>query len=162
VSLAFNGNDLASAPAIQRICHECGLYNMMTVLQSPQEDQLQDTFITGNRRCIGHILGTQQFQEAWRSYGSLEYNNGITSDHRGLFVDFDPVTLFAGQLKSQFNTISRGFTSKNDRKVPLYMDKLEKNWVEHNISGAFTKSNRKTVRQTAKSYEDDTTPSTGT
>jgi hypothetical protein len=134
ILLTFDGNDLASSPAVERIRHECGLYDIMLVPGGDTNAQLQDTFIRGNRRRIDHILGLQRFQEARRRYGALEYNNGLFLDHRGLFVDFDPAILFAGQVKSQFNTTTRGFTSKNDRKVQLYMDKVEKYWIDHKIS----------------------------
>ena len=51
-----------------------------------------------------------------------------------MFIDFDAKMLFTGQMKGKFNVTMRGFTSKNEKKVQKYMDKLEKHWREHQIS----------------------------
>ena len=88
----------------------------------------------GKQQCIDHVLGSQQFMDARWHFGALEFNNGIVSDHRGLFIDFEPKIVFTGQMKGNFNVTMRGFTSKNDKKVQKYMDKLEEYWKDHKIS----------------------------
>ena len=63
----------------------------------------------------------------------LEYNDGIISDHRGLYVNFDPNVLFGGNVADPVSAASRGFTSKNEKRVSAYLDHLEKYLLDHNI-----------------------------
>lgn len=42
--------------------------------------------------------------------GALEYNDGIVSDHRGLYVDLDSAILFGGATDDPVAASSRGFT----------------------------------------------------
>jgi hypothetical protein len=54
----------------------------------------------------------QQIQTSVHQSGALEYNDGIVSDHRGLYVDLDPVILFGGMTDDPMSASSHGFTSK--------------------------------------------------
>jgi hypothetical protein len=47
------------------------------------------------------MLGTARVHSSIRRSGALEYNDGIVSDHRGLYVDLDPMILFGGILMIQ-------------------------------------------------------------
>jgi hypothetical protein len=62
----------------------------MTIPESEGMTQLQDTYRQGKNRRIDFMLGTQAFIDARTQYGALAYNDGIISDHRGLYCDFDP------------------------------------------------------------------------
>jgi hypothetical protein len=66
-------------------------------------------------------------------FGALEYNDGVVSDHRGLYVDFDPTDLFGGNVHDPTAASTRGFTSKNEKKVAEYLDKLEIYLLEHKV-----------------------------
>jgi hypothetical protein len=68
-----------------------------------------------------------------QQFGALEYNDGIISDHRGLYVDFDPNVLFGGNVANPVSTASQGFTSKNEKYVSAYLDHLKKYLLDHNI-----------------------------
>jgi predicted transcriptional regulator with HTH domain len=68
-----------------------------------------------------------------RCQGALEYNNGIISDHRRLFVDLDPVQLFGGNTHDPVAMSSQGFTSKNEKKVTQYLNNLEMYLKEHKV-----------------------------
>ena len=127
--------------AIQRIVHKCGLYDMLAIPGGDTDAQLRDTFMRGKQERIDHVLGSQWFVDARWRFGALEFNNGIVSDHRGLFIDFELKILFAGQMKGNFNVTTRGLTSKNDKKVQKYMDKLEEYWKDHKISGRVQRLN---------------------
>ena len=61
------------------------------------------------------------------------YNDGIISDHRGMFIDFDPAYLFGGSILDPVASASRGFTSKNDKKAKKYLDSLEKYFMDHKV-----------------------------
>jgi hypothetical protein len=76
------------------------------------------------------------------------------SDHRGLFLDFDPHLLFGGNASDPVSLSSRGFTSKNDKKVTEYVNSLERYWLDHcipdriqRLSLAAPNITRKTLRQ---------------
>jgi hypothetical protein len=58
------------------------------------------------------MLGMQQIQTSVCQSGALEYNDGIVSDHQGLYVDLDPVILFGGMTDDPVSASSHGFTSK--------------------------------------------------
>jgi hypothetical protein len=63
----------------------------------------------------------------------LEYNDGIVSDHRGMYVDLDAASLFGGATDDQVAASSQGFTSKNEKKTKKYLDELDKYFVDHKI-----------------------------
>jgi hypothetical protein len=65
------------------------------------------------------MLGTQRIQTSVCGCGSLEYNDGIVLDHRGLYVDLDPVSIFGGMTDDPVSASSRGFTSKNEKKTEV-------------------------------------------
>ena len=108
VLLAFDGNDIIQSMAIQRNGHECGLYDMLAIPGGDTDTQLRDTFVRGKQQRINHVLGSQWFVDAQRHLGALEFNNGIVSDHRGLFINFELKILFVGQMKGNFNVTTRG------------------------------------------------------
>jgi hypothetical protein len=47
------------------------------------------------------MLGTQDVHSSIRRSGELEYNDGIVFDHRGLYVDLDPMILLVETLTIQ-------------------------------------------------------------
>jgi hypothetical protein len=79
------------------------------------------------------MLGAQHVHSSIRCSGALEYNDGIVSDHRGLYVDLDPKTLFGGNTDDPVAASSRGFTSKNEKKTKAYLDHLDKYFLDHKI-----------------------------
>jgi hypothetical protein len=63
----------------------------------------------------------------------LEYNDDIVSDHRGLYVDLDPVSIFGGMTDDPVSASSCGFTSKNEKKTEKYLNELKKYFKDHKI-----------------------------
>ena len=52
---------------ILKLIHDCGLYNLLDILELDIENQLQDTFWHGNNQCIDYMLGTQcPWDSIWR------------------------------------------------------------------------------------------------
>jgi hypothetical protein len=47
------------------------------------------------------MFGTQWIQMCVQQQGALEYNDGIVSDHRGMYVDLDAASLFGGATDDQ-------------------------------------------------------------
>jgi hypothetical protein len=93
-----------------------------------------NTFRRGANRRIDFISGTKYVLQSVHHRGALAYNNGIVLDHWGLFVDFDPTILFGGTVANPVSMSSRGFTSKNAKKVTKYVDSLEQYWIDHKIT----------------------------
>ena len=79
------------------------------------------------------MLGSQRVRDCVLRCGALEYNNGIVSDHRGLYVDLDSSRLFGGSVHDPVAAASRGFSSKNEKKVRDYLDYLEKYIQDHKV-----------------------------
>ncbi len=63
----------------------------------------------------------------------MEYNDDIVLDHRGLYVDLDPVSIFGGMTDDPVSASSCGFTSKNEKKTEKYLNELEKYFKDHKI-----------------------------
>ena len=66
-------------------------------------------------------------------------------------MDFDPTTLFGGSVTDPVSLSSRGFTSKNAKKVTRYVDALEQYWLDHQIAEHTTclKAEAKTLSRQA-------------
>lgn len=118
---------------ISRLMRECALVDLLDIPNLEAADQLHDTYRHGNNRRIDFMLGTQHVQTCIRRRGALEYNDGIVSDHRGLYVDLDPVMLFGGNPDDPVALSSRGFTSKNAKKCKEYLDQLDRYFIDHKI-----------------------------
>jgi hypothetical protein len=91
------------------LIHDCGLYDLLDLPDTDASAQLLDTFRCGANQRIDFILGTEHALQSVHRRGALAYNDGIVSDHRGLFVDFDPTTLFGGSFTNPVSLSSRGF-----------------------------------------------------
>jgi hypothetical protein len=74
------------------------------------------------------MLGTQHVHSSIRCSGALEYNDGIVSDHQGLYVNLDPKTLFGGNTDDPVAA-----SSKNEKKTKAYLDCLDKYFLDHKI-----------------------------
>lgn len=97
------------------------------------EQKLQDTYRRGDKRRIDFMLGTSWIRICVQRRGALEYNDGIVSDHRGLYVDLDAAVVFGGATDDQVAASSRGFTSKNEKKTRKYLDAIDKCFIDHKI-----------------------------
>jgi hypothetical protein len=96
---------------------ECNLVDLHNIPGMEPEQQLQDTYQRGNKRQIDFMFGTPWIQTCVQRRGALEYNDGIVSDHHGMYVDLDAASLFGGATDDQVAASSRGFTSKNEKKT---------------------------------------------
>ncbi len=78
-------------------------------------------------------MATACLRDCVQWFGALEYNDGIISDHHGLYVTFDPNVLFRGNVANPVSTATWGFTSENEKHVSTYLDHLKKYLLDHNI-----------------------------
>jgi hypothetical protein len=79
------------------------------------------------------MLGTPKIRECVQRWGALEYNDGIMSNHCGMFIDLNAASLFGGATDDHVTASSRGFTSKNEKKVKKYLNHLDKYFIDHKI-----------------------------
>jgi hypothetical protein len=118
---------------IAKLMRECNLVDLHDIPEMEPEQQLQDTYRQGDKRWIDFMLGTPWIQTCVQRQGALEYNDGIVSDHCGMYVNLDAVSLFGGATDDQVAASSRGFTSKNEKKTKKYLDELDKYFLDHKI-----------------------------
>jgi exonuclease III len=118
IMLNLDANEIMGkeTQGISKLMRECGLVNLLDIPGTGPEGQLQDTYRQGTSPRIDFMLGTARVHSSIRRSGALEYNDGIVSDHRGLYVDLDPMLLFGGNTDDPVAASSRGFTSKKERK----------------------------------------------
>jgi hypothetical protein len=124
---------------IAKLMRECGLVDLLDAPELDPDDQLMDTYRRGTNRRINYMLGTPRVHSSVRRRGALEYNDGIISDHRGLYVDLDPTVLFGGNTDDPVAASSRGFTSKNAKKTEAYLNHLEKYFEDHKLCSRINK-----------------------
>jgi len=118
---------------ISKLVRDCRLYDLLDLPDVAADEQLRDTYRRGSNRRIDYMFGSQRAKDSIRRRGALAYNDGIISDHRGLFLDLDPMVLFGGNVHDPVSPTTRGFTSKNEKKVKKYLEKLEKYLTEHKV-----------------------------
>jgi hypothetical protein len=81
---------------ISKLMSDCNLSDLHDIPGMDLDQQLQDTYRRGNKRRINFMLGTPKIRECVQCQGALEYNDGIVSDHRGMFIDLNVASLFGG------------------------------------------------------------------
>jgi hypothetical protein len=86
---------------ITKLMRECNRVNLYDIPKMEPEQQLQDTYQQGDKQWIDFMLGTPWIQICKQHQGALEYNDGIVSDHHGMYVDLDAVSLFGGSTNDQ-------------------------------------------------------------
>jgi endonuclease/exonuclease/phosphatase family metal-dependent hydrolase len=78
------------AIGIAKLIRDCHLYNIMDIPDQDPNNQLKDTYHWGSNHRIDYVLATAHLRNCVQQFSVLEYNDGIISDHRGLYVNFDP------------------------------------------------------------------------
>jgi hypothetical protein len=112
---------------------ECDLMHLFDIPELKFDQQLKDTYRRGKNRWIDFMLGMHKVKSCVKRRVALENNDGIVSDHRGLYIDLDPATLFGGTTDDPVAASSHGFTSKNEKKTEAYLNQLDKYFVDHKI-----------------------------
>lgn len=90
-----------------------------------------------NTRRIDYILETSKLVTHVKQCGYLEFYNGIMSDHRGLFVDFDNHLFYTenAPLLQQPRVIT---TTTHYKHRIAYKQYIHKQFTQHNIYGQST------------------------
>jgi hypothetical protein len=105
----------------------------MDIPDQDPDNQLKDTYHQDSNCHVDYVLAMAHLRDCVQRFSALEYNDGITSDHRGLYVNFDPNVLFGGNVANPVSAASQVFTSKNEKHMSAHLDHLEKYLHDHNI-----------------------------
>jgi len=71
------------------IRHLLDATGLVDVLAQINDSEIPSTYINAKKRCIDFMLMTPRAAAAVEKMGMLSFNDGILTDHRGIFVDFD-------------------------------------------------------------------------
>ena len=98
-------------------------------------DPAPSTYIGSNNRRIDYMLGCHRVTEAISRQGSLAYNKGPQSDHRGLFVDLDLERLLGTNLmNSMEHPSTRRLNSGNPAMVASYLEGMRGYYKDHRMA----------------------------
>ena len=99
------------------------------------------TYIGSDTRRIDHMLGCPKVYSALAASGSLSYLEGPQSDHRGLFVDLDPLQILQTTTSQTISTPNaRLLKSGNPEHVEAYQTAMNDYYTEHSMMEGLTKS----------------------
>ena len=90
------------------------------------------TYILGSER-LDYVLATPRILTSIKQTGILPYGEGIHSDHRGIFVDFDTSILFGSQPVQLPAQKVKGIKSKNSKTRRKYIFHLDKYLNDHKV-----------------------------
>ena len=116
-------------PDLQRLQTECDLHDLHQTNPAPS------TYIGSESRRIDHMFGCSLLFQAVTRAASLSYLDGPQSDHRGLYVDVDPITLLGHPLIKQElgPPNSRSLKSENPELVAEYHKAMHRYYDDHNM-----------------------------
>lgn len=122
---------------IAHLANTCGLTDLFG--NKLGNTQIPSTYKRGNRR-LDFALITPTILPAVRNagYDPFDYR-GISSDHRGLYIDIALETILGDRLKPLQPISHRDFTANNPRAVLTYVNKKYDGLCHHNIHERLTK-----------------------
>jgi hypothetical protein len=131
IILSLDANEILGQEKMHGIGHlldECTL----TDLHGLGPSVPPATYKYGTDRRIDFMLGSPNVANCIRSAGFLEYDNGIFSKHRGLFIDVDFNELM-GSVDNITPAPARRLNSENQVSVDRYLEALKKYFDDHQI-----------------------------
>jgi hypothetical protein len=102
-------------PDFHSMIKETGLVDLM---EHKLGTNLPETYIRGTKR-VDHAYGSKRLTGTVERAGYLAYNDGIITDHRGFFLDFNGKALF-GPDQTIDNREGRLLTTTNKRGATQY------------------------------------------
>ena len=132
VLLSLDANEVTGQEThdgLSSVIESCTLYD----LHSFQPSQPPATYKYGTNRRIDYMLGSASgVRDCVRQAGFLEYDNGVFSKHRGMFVDLDFDALM-GPVDTIAPIQSRGIRSDDQPSVDRYLAAFRSYADDHNI-----------------------------
>jgi hypothetical protein len=98
-------------------------------------DPANSTYIGSPNRRIDYIFGSKEVTNHCPQTGTLSYTEGPQSDHRGLYIDIDPISMFGSAVESPpiTSSITRALKSGNPESVECYNKEMMKYYKSHNM-----------------------------
>ena len=115
---------------ISHLAASCNLCDIIATKHP--ETKTTATYARGTKR-IDFILISTTLVSKVKESGLLAFYDGIESDHRGMYVDFDTTLLFQDSTPHLYTQPSRKLSSKMPKAVNTYKTSLWKQLEAHNI-----------------------------
>ena len=128
IILCMDANADLLEPALQKMLSTTGLIDLVA---HQLGSCLPETYVRG-KRTIDHIFGTPHIATAVRGAGFLAYNDGIVSDHRGIFLDLCRKTLFGARQNIEERE-ARRLTTSNKRGAAQYRQSASNSIIMNNL-----------------------------
>jgi hypothetical protein len=133
----FNESFGSDPDALSFIAGELLLVNLGP---SRHSSQVPATYARGSK-CLDYALGSSRIRDAMLAMGYEPFNARLSSDHRGLFLDFDTAKLFGSPTPDLATPTRRMLKSNNAHQVRAYIDHMYHLLLVHN---AFDRGDRLT------------------
>ena len=131
ILLMLDANDsMEHASSLSKLASEFGLIDLHTHKWGLEGEP--STYKRGTKR-IDYILGTEEVAQHLRVAGIEAFDDGVKSDHRGLFVDIDMKGLLGCNKSNVGKSTKRHINSKDPELVKNYRKHLLKYWEEHKV-----------------------------
>ena len=98
-----------------------------------RQHQPQATYQHAKNRRIDFIFTTPKAMEAVTAAGTLAFNDGIQSDHRGLYIDLDTRKLLHGYINQLQSPEQRFLKTKDEKQTNKYIQVITDYMEQHNV-----------------------------
>ena len=124
IILTIDGNETfsSSSGGIAKVCKACKLFDPL--YQTYDESIEGPSHINGSKR-IYFIFVTAKLLPFMKAYGSTAFNELITSDHKGLYIDISREGILKRLQTNPTSPITRNVQSNNPQAIRKYKRKLE-------------------------------------
>jgi hypothetical protein len=102
------------------------------------------SFASGSTK-IDYMLGTPKIATAVRFGGILNFEQGLTSDHRGMYLDLDETSLFSSKNADPTRPLARQLPLSNIQSTKKYLDVLHEQLEQHNVFDRVTALPEQTI-----------------
>jgi hypothetical protein len=112
------------------------------------------THINGSRAIL-FGLGTAGATDALEASGMFCFNKGITSDHRGFFLDFNRFQLLRGDLHALHQPTARRVKTRNKKTTKKYRTEVSKHLKDNEVIKRVQQLKQDTAKEcTAENYHE--------
>ena len=91
-----------------------------------------ETFLRGSKR-LDYAFGTQELAESIVRISLTPYNFVVSSDHRGLFIDFDVDAFLGGDPCHLMSPAICGIKRNLPKQCRKYIEALTKSLTDHQV-----------------------------
>jgi hypothetical protein len=136
--------DSRKSHGIQHLVETCGMFDLQADNLAPP------TFQHAAKRRIDFMFGTAGIKDALRASDTLCFTDGLTSDHRALFVYLCALTLLSSTPSLIASSSTQALNSGNPAKVDKYNKEMTKYYEDHRIFDRMTRLKQQSQHMTRK------------